>query len=59
MGLLLAGVHALLSVLWFALLITLAGALGSLLRHPRTTRAIDAVTGATLIAFGIRLAVTR
>ncbi len=58
-GVLLAGVHGGISLLWFALLITLAGALGRWLRRPRTTRAIDGVTGATLIGFGIRLAVSR
>jgi threonine/homoserine/homoserine lactone efflux protein len=58
-GLLLAGVHALLSVVWFALLIVLSGALGRRLRRPATVRAIDGVTGTTLIGFGVRLAVTR
>jgi threonine/homoserine/homoserine lactone efflux protein len=46
-------------VLWFALLIVLAGALGRRLRRPRTTRAIDGGTGATRIGFGMRLAVVR
>jgi threonine/homoserine/homoserine lactone efflux protein len=55
-GLLLAGVHGAISLVWFALLIALAGALGRWLRRPRTTRAIDGVTGATLIGFGVRLA---
>ena len=55
-GLLLAGVHGSLSLLWFALLIVLADALGRWLRRPRTTRAIDGVTGAALVGFGIRLA---
>ena len=58
-GLLLAAVHALLSVLWFALLIGLAAVLARWLRRPATIRAIDGVTGATLIGFGIRLAVAR
>jgi threonine/homoserine/homoserine lactone efflux protein len=58
-GLLLAGVHGAISLLWFALLITLAGALSRWVRRPRTTRAIDGVTGATLIGFGIKLAVAR
>lgn len=55
-GLLLAGVHGAISLSWFALLIALAGVLGRWLRRPRTTRAIDGVTGATLIGFGVRLA---
>jgi threonine/homoserine/homoserine lactone efflux protein len=58
-GLLLAGVHALISVVWFAVLITLASALGRWLRRPATVRAIDGVTGTTLVGFGVRLAVTR
>jgi threonine/homoserine/homoserine lactone efflux protein len=55
-GLLLAAVHGALSVVWFALLITLAGALGRRLRRPSTVRAIDGVTGVTLLGFGVRLA---
>jgi threonine/homoserine/homoserine lactone efflux protein len=55
-GLLFAGVHALLSVVWFALLIVLAAALGRWLRRPATVRAIDGVTGVTLLGFGVRLA---
>jgi threonine/homoserine/homoserine lactone efflux protein len=56
-GLLLAGVHGLLSAVWFALLIGLAAVLGRWLRRPRTVRAIDGVTGAALVGFGVRLAV--
>jgi threonine/homoserine/homoserine lactone efflux protein len=55
-GLLLAGVHGAISLLWFAVLIALAGALAPRLRNPRTTRGIDGVTGAALVGFGIRLA---
>lgn len=55
-GLLLAGVHAVLTVVWFVLLIGLASVLGRWLRRPGTVRAIDAVTGTTLIGFGVRLA---
>jgi threonine/homoserine/homoserine lactone efflux protein len=58
-GLLLAGVHGLISVAWFALLIALASALAARLRRPGTVRAIDGVTGTTLIGFGVRLAVIR
>ena len=57
-GLLLAGVHGLLSAVWFAGLIVLAQALGRWLRRPSTVRAIDGVTGLTLVGFGVRLAVT-
>ena len=55
-GLLLAAVHAALSLIWFALLIILAGVLGRRLRSPRTVRAIDGVTGAVLAGFGVGLA---
>jgi threonine/homoserine/homoserine lactone efflux protein len=58
-GLLLAGVHAVLAVVWFALLIGLAATLGRWLRRPRTVRAIDGLTGTTLIGFGVKLAVLR
>ncbi|RBY89108.1 LysE family translocator [Blastococcus sp. TBT05-19] len=57
-GLLLAGVHAALSVVWFAALIGLAAAFGRWLRRPRTVRVIDGLTGMTLIGFGVRLALT-
>jgi threonine/homoserine/homoserine lactone efflux protein len=57
-GLLLAGVHALLSVVWFALLVALASVLARWLRRPGTLRAVDGFTGVTLVGFGLRLAVT-
>ncbi len=56
-GLLLAGVHAAISLLWFGVLIALASAVGRWLRRPATARTIDGVTGATLVGFGVRLAV--
>jgi threonine/homoserine/homoserine lactone efflux protein len=55
-GLLLAGVHAVLSLAWFGALIALAGGLGRWLRRPDTARAIDGLTGVTLVGFGLRLA---
>ena len=55
-GLLLAGVHALLTVVWFALLIALAALLSRWLRRATTVRTIDGVTGAALVGFGVRLA---
>jgi threonine/homoserine/homoserine lactone efflux protein len=55
-GLLLAAVHAALTVVWFALLIGLASVLAPWLRRPRTVRTIDGVTGAALVGFGVRLA---
>jgi threonine/homoserine/homoserine lactone efflux protein len=58
-GLLLAGVHGLISLVWFAVLIVLMSALGRWLRRPATVRAIDGVTGTTVIGFGMKLAVSR
>jgi threonine/homoserine/homoserine lactone efflux protein len=58
-GLLLAGVHGLITTAWFTLLIALAAALGARLRRPGTVRAVDGVTGTTLVGFGVRLAVSR
>jgi threonine/homoserine/homoserine lactone efflux protein len=55
-GLLLAGVHAAISLLWFAGLIALAAAAGRWLQRPSTVRAIDGVTGTALVGFGVRLA---
>jgi threonine/homoserine/homoserine lactone efflux protein len=55
-GLLLAAVHALMTVAWFAVLIGLAAVLSRWLRRPRTVRAIDGVTGMALVGVGIRLA---
>jgi threonine/homoserine/homoserine lactone efflux protein len=55
-GLLLAGVHGLLSLGWFALLTLVAGAAGRWLRRPGALRAVDGVTGAVLVAVGVRLA---
>ncbi len=57
-GLLLAGVHGLITVVWFAVLITMASALGRWLRRPETTRAIDGVTGTALLGFGLKLALS-
>lgn len=57
-GLLLAGVHGALSLVWFGLLAAVAGAAGRWLRRPGAVRAVDGVTGATLVGFGLRLAAT-
>ena len=51
--------HGLITVVWFALLIALASALGARLRRPRTVRAVDGVTGTTLIGLGVTLAASR
>lgn len=55
MGLGLAAVHAVLTLVWFTVLILGGGAASRLLRSARAVRIIDRATGAVLIAFGIRL----
>lgn len=57
-ALLLAGEHGLITVVWFAVLIVLASALGRRLRRPSTVRAIDGVTGTAMLGFGLKLALS-
>jgi len=52
----LACLHVLLSLAWFAVLIAATIPLGTLLRRPSLTRALDRLTGGVLVAFGVRLA---
>lgn len=59
MGLLLAGVHVSEGLVWSAALIGFAGLLGGFLRTPAVRRVLDRVTGAVIIAFGLRLALDR
>ncbi|MGY1633049.1 LysE family translocator [Geodermatophilus sp. SYSU D01186] len=56
MGLLLAAVHAALSLVWFTLLITGARAMRRWLQRPRVSRSVEGATGIALIGFGLRLA---
>ena len=51
MGLLLAGVHVLLTLAWFTLIITGAYAAKRWLSRPRATRIIDRVAGVVIIGF--------
>jgi threonine/homoserine/homoserine lactone efflux protein len=53
---LLTGVHVVLTALWFALLVALAGSLGRWLRRPATMRSLDRLTGCVFIGFGVKLA---
>ncbi len=55
-SLLLAGLHVLLSLVWFALLIALTVPLGRLLARPAVVRGLDRATGCIFVAFGLRLA---
>lgn len=54
---LLAFIHVLLSLLWFALMITLALRVRAWLAQPRVVAWLDRLTGAVFIGFGLRLAV--
>lgn len=56
MGVLLAGVHCVLTMLWFAGLIFGAGYASRWLSGPRSVRVIDRVTGTVLVGFGLKLA---
>lgn len=58
-GLLLAGVHGIEGLAWFALLILGAGWLAPWLRRPRVQRGVDGVAGLVVIGFGVRLALSR
>lgn len=53
---LLAAIHAVLVVLWFAILIAASVPLGRFLRRPRLIRALDRLMGGLFVAFGLRLA---
>lgn len=58
-SLLLAGLHVLLSLAWFALLIALTLPLGRLLARPAVVRGLDRATGCVFLAFGLRLALAQ
>lgn len=56
MGLLLSAVHALMSLVWFAVIIIGANAARRWLAHARALRIIDRFAGTVLIGFGAKLA---
>lgn len=58
-SLLLATIHALLGVLWFALLVAATRPLARWLSHPAVMRGLDRMTGAVFIAFGLKLALEK
>jgi threonine/homoserine/homoserine lactone efflux protein len=58
-SLLLAGVHILLTALWFAALIALTVPLGRFLKRPAVVRGLDRLTGCVFVAFGLKLAIAR
>jgi threonine/homoserine/homoserine lactone efflux protein len=52
----LAGVHILLTLVWFAVLIAATAPLGKFLRKPSAIGALDRLTGGIFVAFGLKLA---
>lgn len=56
---LLAGIHAAMGVVWFALLVAATRPFARALARPAVIRSLDGVTGAVLVAFGFRLALDR
>lgn len=56
---LLASIHAVMGIAWFALLTSATAPLTRLLSKPATARTLDGMTGTILVAFGLRLALAR
>lgn len=56
MGMLLAGVHCILAMIWFSALVFATGFLSRSLKGARTVRIIDGITGTVLAGFGLKLA---
>jgi threonine/homoserine/homoserine lactone efflux protein len=53
---LLAGIHALLGVAWFGVVIAATAPVARVLARPRVVAAFDRVTGCVFLAFGVKLA---
>lgn len=58
-SLLLAAIHSLLGLLWFALLVAATLPLTRVLRRPAVIAALDRLTGGIFVAFGAKLALGR
>ena len=58
-SLLLAGVHALMGLVWLSVLVALTVPLGRFLRQARVVKALDRLTGVVFVGFGVRLALTK
>ncbi len=56
---LLATIHVLLGLAWFAVLITATIPMGRVLRRPRVVKSMDRVTGGVFVAFGVKLALSK
>jgi len=52
-------IHAVLGLIWFALLCTATRPLSRILQRPRIVRSLDRITGGVFIAFGAKLALER
>lgn len=50
--------HVILSIAWLLTYASLVGRMATTLQRPKVRRALDRVTGAVLIAFGVRVALT-
>ena len=58
-GVILAGVHVVMGLMWAGLLIAATAPLAGLLREASVIRWLDRITGGVFIAFGLRLALER
>jgi RhtB (resistance to homoserine/threonine) family protein len=58
-SMLLAGIHFVLGLLWLSLVTLLLGRVRAVLTRPHIQQRLEAITGAILIAFGVRLALER
>ncbi|WP_419318802.1 LysE family translocator [Caulobacter sp. ErkDOM-E] len=58
-GVLLAGLHVVMGLIWAGLLIAATAPLAGLLRKASVIRGLDRITGGVFIAFGLRLALER
>lgn len=58
-SLLLAGLHAAMRMIWFAMLVAATRPLGRWLSRPGVKRMMDRLTGLVFVAFGLRLASER
>jgi RhtB (resistance to homoserine/threonine) family protein len=58
-SLLLAGIHIVMGVVWLFSYAAMVARAGDVLRRPRVKAAIERLTGAVLIAFGLRLGLER
>jgi len=56
---LLAALHALMGIVWFAALILLTRPIAGVLKRPGVVRKLDRLTGIVFVAFGARLALAR